>query len=77
MNGLELALSQDKQKCWVVEVDTIRENDYYLNANRYAPYKVEEVEYEDPVTLMDGLISKQEEILEGMIRLKELIGGEI
>ena len=50
---------------------------YYLNANRYAPYKVEEVEYEDPATLMEELISKQEEILEGMIRLKELIGGEI
>jgi hypothetical protein len=48
----------DKQKCWVVDVETIRENDYYLNANRYAPYKVEEVEYEDPTTLMEELISK-------------------
>lgn len=65
----------DKQKCFVIDVETIRENDYYLNANRYAPYKIEEVEYEDPVMLMEELISKQEEILKGMLKLKELIGG--
>jgi type I restriction enzyme M protein len=62
----------DKQKCWVVYVETIRENDYYLNANGYAPYKVEEVEYEVPTTLMEELISKQEEILNGFIELKNL-----
>jgi type I restriction enzyme M protein len=67
----------DKQKCWVVDVETIRENDYYLNANRYAPYKIEEIEYEDPATLMEELISKQEEILNGFIELKKLIGNEI
>lgn len=42
------------------------------NKNRYAPYKVEEVEYEVPTTLMEELISKQEEILNGFIELKNL-----
>jgi len=65
----------NKQKCFVVDVETIRENDYYLNANRYAPYEVEEMEYEDPATLMEELISKQEEILEGMKKLHTMIGG--
>ena len=65
----------DKQKCWVVDVETIRENDYYLNANRYAPYTVEGMEYEDSVTLMEELISKQKEILEGMMKLYKMIEG--
>jgi len=67
----------DKPKCWVVDVDKIREEDYYLNANRYAPYKVEEIEYEDPATLMEELISRQEEILSGIKELRTLIGGEL
>jgi len=37
----------------------------------HTPHKVEEVEYEDPAILMEELISKQEEILQGMIRLKK------
>ncbi|WP_252228709.1 nucleotidyltransferase family protein [Caldicoprobacter algeriensis] len=34
------------------------------------------LEYEDPLTLIEELISKQEEILEGIRKLKEPIGGE-
>ena len=37
----------------------------------HTPHKVEEVEYEDPAILMEELISKQEGILQGMIRLKK------
>jgi len=67
----------DKPKCWAIDVDKIREEDYYLNANRHAPYKVEEIEYKAPATLMEELISKQEEILSGIKKLKILIGGEL
>jgi hypothetical protein len=47
-------------------------NQKMKNKNSYAPYKVEEVEYEDPATLMEELISKQQEILKGFIELKNL-----
>lgn len=67
----------DKPKCWVVDTEKIKQEDYYLNANRYAPYKVEEVEYEDPATFMEELISRQEEILSDLKKLRTLIGGEL
>lgn len=43
----------------------------------YYPHTVGEVEYENAATLMEKLISKQEEILDGMRKLKKLLGGEI
>jgi len=43
----------------------------------YTPYKVEEVEYEDPATFMEELISRQEEVLEELKNLKALIRGEL
>jgi len=44
-------------------------NQKMKNKNRYAPYKVE---YEVPTTLMEELISKQKEILNGFIEIKNL-----
>ena len=37
--------------------------------------KVEEIEYEDPATLMGELIPRQEEVLEELKNLKALIRG--
>jgi len=56
----------ESEKSWLVPVETIRGNDYNLTANRYAPYKPEEVEMEKPEILIEELIGIESEIWEGL-----------
>jgi type I restriction enzyme M protein len=57
---------EESEKSWLVPVETIRENDYNLTANRYAPYKAEEIEMEKLEVLIEELIDSVGEIYEGL-----------
>lgn len=65
---------EESEKSWLVPVKTIRENDYNLTANRYAPYKAEEMEMEKPEVLIEQLIDIVSEIQEGLKDLHSKVG---
>lgn len=65
---------EESEKSWIVPVKTIRENDYNLTANRYAPYKAEEIEMEKPEVLIGELIDIESEIQEGLKGLYSKVG---
>ena len=65
---------EESEKSWLVTVEKIRENDYNLTANRYAPYKAEEIEMEKPEVLIEELIGIESEIQEGLKDLYSKIG---
>lgn len=65
---------EESEKSWLVPVETIRENDYNLTANRYVPYKAEAVEMEKPEILIAQLIDSVGEIYEGLKDLHSKVG---
>jgi type I restriction enzyme M protein len=65
---------EESEKSWLIPVETIRENDYNLTANRYAPYKAEVVEMEKPEVLIEQLIDVVGEIQEGLKDLYSKVG---
>ncbi|MDG0871555.1 type I restriction-modification system subunit M [Paenibacillus thiaminolyticus] len=57
-----------------VPVEEIRENGYDLSINRYKETEYEEVQYEDPKTILASIRQLEEEIIEGMKELEGMLG---
>jgi len=56
-----------------VPFEKIKQNDYNLSISRYKKVEREEVEYEDPNTLIDNIIEREREIAESLDELKRLV----
>ena len=57
-----------------VPVEEIRENGYDLSINRYKETEYEEVQYEDPKTILASIRQLEEEIMEGIKELEGMLG---
>ncbi|HEY4672793.1 MAG TPA: N-6 DNA methylase, partial [Nitrososphaerales archaeon] len=57
----------------LVPIEKIKQNHHNLSISRYKQVEGEEVEYEDPATLIDNVLAIEEEIAGNLRDLKKLI----
>lgn len=58
-NSLDLEKADRTQKYFIISRKEIKENDYDLSFNRYKEDKVEEINYEDPLIIIDKLLNSE------------------
>ncbi|MCJ7631790.1 SAM-dependent methyltransferase, partial [Candidatus Bathyarchaeota archaeon] len=58
----------------LVPLETIEKNDYNLSISRYKKEVREEIEYDDPQVLIDGVLAIEDEITGSLRKLKDMIG---
>ena len=58
-NNLDLEKADRTQKYFIISRKEIKENDYDLSFNRYKEDKVEEINYEDPLIIIDKLLNSE------------------
>ncbi|GIN09427.1 DNA methyltransferase [Shouchella clausii] len=63
------------EQSFFVDVDELREKDYELSINKYKEIEYEEVEYEDPQVILGEIEKLEDEIIQGIKKLKDLIRG--
>src|SRR5690606_2708740 len=58
-----------------VPIEELRENNYDLSINKYKDIEYEEVEYETPDKILKKIDTYEQEIIEGLKKLKEIVKG--
>src|SRR5690606_34934924 len=61
------------EKSFLVPVEEIRENEYDLSINRYKEIVYDEVEYEEPIVLIEKIRKLEEDILLGLDEIEKLV----
>jgi len=61
-------------KSFMVPKAEIVENDYDLSINRYKEIEYEEVKYDPPSEILERVLTLEQEIMNGVKRLKEMVG---
>lgn len=61
------------EKSFLVPVEEIRENEYDLSINRYKEIVYDEVEYEEPLVLLEKIRNLEEDILLGLEEIEKLV----
>ncbi len=61
------------KKSFVVSVDKIKENDYSLSLTNYKDYKVKRIAYDDPLKIIDEIISSEKEIQSDLEELRHIL----
>ena len=64
---------QRTEKSFLVPVEEIRENEYDLSINRYKEMVYDEVEYEEPLVLIEKIRKLEEDILLGIDEIEKLV----
>ncbi len=73
-NNLEAEKERKRtEQSFFVPVEELRENDYDLSINKYKEIEYEEVEYEDPLKIVNKIKSYETEILKALSELEELL----
>ena len=62
---------------WFADAASIRANDFNLSAGRYRPMSQTQVEYQDPLELLDELAAIEAEIAEEVAALRMALAGEV
>ncbi len=63
-NRYNLDMSDRTAKCFFVDVQEIRDNNYDLSISKYQEIEYEEVEYEHPAVIKEKIIELEEQIIE-------------
>ena len=58
---------------WTIDIKFIKDDNYILSAGRYKPQKVEQIEYVNPIKLIDNLIDIEKGITEDLKNIKRKI----
>ena len=61
------------EKSFLVPVEEIRKNGYDLSINRYKEIVYEEVDYEEPLVLIDKIRELEEQIILGLDKIEKLV----
>ena len=61
------------EKSFLVPVEEIRENGYDLSINRYKEIVYDEVEYEEPLVLIEKIRNLEEDIILGLEEIEKLV----
>ena len=61
------------EKSFMVPVEELKENDYDLSINKYKEIEYDEVEYEEPLEIIKKIEIIEQEIVQGIDKLKDLI----
>lgn len=76
MPNPERLSASESANSWWATIEDIRRNDYVLTASRYSPHGFKEEEHEEPLVLLDEILSQQRGIYDELAALKkELEGG--
>jgi len=62
-----------KAKCFYVPIDEIKENGFDLSISRYKEIEYEEIEYENPVVIIEKIEALEDEIKKNVGELKTLL----
>ena len=73
--GVLLDAGSDEPYCWWAAFETIADHDFNLAASRYKPRIAEPVLDEDPVELIQEILSIEKEITDGLERLLVEVGS--
>lgn len=63
------------EQSFFVPVEEIQENDYDLSINKYKEIEYDEVEYEDPLLILEKIEKYEHEIVKGIKELKDSLKG--
>lgn len=74
-NNLENEKERNRtEQSFFVPADELRDNDYDLSINKYKEIEYEEVEYDDPVIILERINDLEIEIQQGLHELGKLVG---
>lgn len=75
-HNLEDEIDNDRtDKSFLVPFDEIKENDYDLSINKYKEIEYEKIEYENPNTIIERIMSTEKEIIQSLKELEETLKG--
>ena len=75
-NNLEAEKERKRtEQSFFVPIEELRENEYDLSINKYKEIEYEEIEYENPMEIIEKIGTYEKEIMDGLKEIENLIKG--
>ncbi|MEK4254447.1 type I restriction-modification system subunit M [Ureibacillus sp. FSL K6-2830] len=75
-NNLEAEKERKRtEQSFFVPIEELRENEYDLSINKYKEIEYEEIEYENPMEILEKIGTYEKEIMDGLKEIENLIKG--